>query len=320
MRVVCGEVTNANLEECLAVEPRHIGHELVGKPAAMRAWRDIVKLPFTIAVAIVRPGPGGQIVGFGLGCFVSKQFIDAELANPRPGTNARFMERFVANPSVVLNRAEIARANAGAGVDFLQLYGTLSDTLSPEEQLEAVALLFSKCSEHLNGYRVRTFLSEIISTSERQFTNGSGTRLIEFRDVNRFLACATRESVAQVPSSVGLGIFVYKEPELRLRVTDQELLLAALTGATDQEIGCVLGLTQDAVKARWRSALARIAEARPDLIDRDDRLEGRGPQKRHRVLAYIRDHFEELRPFEWRARKLPRKLTRDPPIGRRPFQ
>jgi hypothetical protein len=241
-------------------------------------------------------------VGLGAACFVSAQFIDAELTDPRPGIIARFMEGFVAGRPMVLNRAEVARGNAGEGVDILQIYGTLRPGLSQQEEFEAVALLWSKFSEYCNGHRIRRAMSEITSESERRFTRGSGLKLIELEEANRFLACATPGSVADVPSSAGLGIFIYKEPVLRLRETDQELLLAAIEGGTDEEIGIRLGLNQNAVKARWRSAPARIAEARPDLVECEDRGEGRGPQKRHHILAYVREHFEELRPYDWRVR------------------
>jgi hypothetical protein len=178
----------------------------------------------------------------------------------------------------------------------------LDDSLSEEEQFEAVPLLWSKYSEYLKGHRVRTVTSEIMSTSETRFSRGSGIELIELAEVGHFLACATRRSVADFPSSVGFQVFNYAEPVLRLRETDQELLLAALKGGTDEDLGSTLRLTQDAVKARWRAVFARIAEAKPDLVEDDGRVQGRGRQKRHRVLGYLREHLEELRPYDWRAR------------------
>ena len=37
----------------------------------------------------------------------------------------------------------------------------------------------------------------------------------------------------------------------------------------------------------------------PDLVRDIESREGRGAQKRHRVLDYMRTHPEELRPFDW---------------------
>jgi len=64
-----------------------------------------------------------------------------------------------------------------------------------------------------------------------------------------------------------------------------------------------LGVTLSAVKARWRSVIAVIEETMPELVRDAENREGRGMQKRHRVLAYVRTHPEELRPFDWSKKK-----------------
>jgi hypothetical protein len=91
-----------------------------------------------------------------------------------------------------------------------------------------------------------------------------------------------------------------REPILGLRNSDQELLEAALRGTTDIELSVELGLKLPALKKRWASVFNRVAAAKPDLLPGiDDNLDRqtRGRQKKHRLLAYIREHPEELRPF-----------------------
>jgi hypothetical protein len=56
------------------------------------------------------------------------------------------------------------------------------------------------------------------------------------------------------------------------------LLAAALDGKTDAELSA------------FKPEILCLAEV-------DDTR--RGPQKRHRIVAYIRSHPEELRPFAW---------------------
>ena len=93
-----------------------------------------------------------------------------------------------------------------------------------------------------------------------------------------------------------------------LRDADQELLLAALDGLTDNELSQVLGLKLPALKKRWASLFERVRRVRPDLVPHpeSDAVETRGPQKRHRLLAYLRDHPEELRPqLAHTARRVP---------------
>ena len=91
---------------------------------------------------------------------------------------------------------------------------------------------------------------------------------------------------------------------LGLRSTDQELLLAALKGFTDPELASELGLTEEAVKRRWAALFSRVEESMPELFSSlrarsctQSSSQQRGPQKRHRILAYVRDHPEELRPY-----------------------
>jgi hypothetical protein len=85
---------------------------------------------------------------------------------------------------------------------------------------------------------------------------------------------------------------------------DQELLLAALEGLTDEELCAKLSLSLTAIKKRWISIFERTIHTHPDLfpaVDRQNNGQKRSRQKRHHVLAYMRAHPEELRPIEFRA-------------------
>jgi hypothetical protein len=101
---------------------------------------------------------------------------------------------------------------------------------------------------------------------------------------------------------VAASIYRYKAPVLRLPAAEQELLLAAIPGKTDAELSAELGLSVEATKKRWRSVFDRVMQYQPEIVSpATAETEGRGPQKRHRVIAYVRNHPEELRPYAWRA-------------------
>ena len=102
--------------------------------------------------------------------------------------------------------------------------------------------------------------------------------------------------------SLAASLFQFREPVLGLSDTDKHLLAEALDGGTDGELAARINLSPSSIKKRWRSVFERIADVRPDLLpDADDKGwdEARGPQKRHHILAYVRSHPEELRPFRW---------------------
>jgi hypothetical protein len=100
-------------------------------------------------------------------------------------------------------------------------------------------------------------------------------------------------------SWVGL-FFVYTPPRLGLSPSEQRLLHSAFSGGTDEELSDMLGISLFAVKKSWRAIYERVAEPLPELVPDRSEIDGqtpsRGKQKKQRLLAYLREHPEELRP------------------------
>jgi DNA-binding CsgD family transcriptional regulator len=96
------------------------------------------------------------------------------------------------------------------------------------------------------------------------------------------------------------SLFLYQAPEIGFRPSEQRLLLSALRGGTDEELADGLGISLSAVKKTWRSIYDRVSKRMAGLIpsnssDRDSGIE-RGKEKKQRLLTYLREHPEELRP------------------------
>jgi hypothetical protein len=297
-------ILGADLLSCLALQAANQGDKLVGFDAALHVWRGLLRDPFFIAVAFESDPPigGRSLIGFGASAFVSAKFMAEELADPRPDINSRIIASVQSGQSVVLTRDEIARANAGQGVDSVILYGSWrEDILSPSESAQVQMLLPSIYTKLHAGYRIGRIAWETACEHEERFARSSGVyRTIgEFPELGRALHFMSSVTAVEVPGSLGNVMCSYTEPVLRLHETDQQLLVAAQNGATDWELAASLGLKLAAVKARWRSTFARIAEVMPDLVSDQDTGNNRGLQKRHGVLSYIREHPEELRPYKW---------------------
>jgi hypothetical protein len=96
------------------------------------------------------------------------------------------------------------------------------------------------------------------------------------------------------------SVFDYHSPILRFSPSEQRLLTCALTGVTDEQLAGALGISVSGVKKMWISIHRRVEESMPDLIPESHSLEvptnSRGKEKCRRLLAYLRDHPEELRP------------------------
>jgi DNA-binding CsgD family transcriptional regulator len=100
-------------------------------------------------------------------------------------------------------------------------------------------------------------------------------------------------------------LFVWSPPKAGFSPSEQRLMLAALDGRTDEELATELAVSPSTVKNTWRSIFARAGRRLPDILPNgtpfteidlgaDTR---RGKEKRARLLAYVRDHPEEVRPF-----------------------
>jgi hypothetical protein len=302
-------ISESDLSECLDIQPACLGDQISGRGPALRVWKGFLHDPSFLANVIEseRPIAGHRIVACGMGVFVTRAFADHEVKNPRSGLNSRIVAAVASGNSPLLSRAQIAAGNAGSGIDFVNLYGTWREGIMNNDQLSEVhALLGTSFVEHFAGYRFNRVLKEAVGQSNIALALATGTYRIvaEFKKSASALAVATRESVLTAPYSVAAALYRYQAPELHLRPAEQNLLAAALVGKTDAELSDELGLSIEAIKKRWMSIFDRIDEFKPEILSRSDvDSDGRGPQKRHRVVAYIRNHPEELRPFSWDDRK-----------------
>jgi hypothetical protein len=302
-------ISEADLSECLEIQPACMGDQMVGRSIALRVWKSFLQEPSFLANVIEseRPIAGRRIVACGMGVFVTKAFADREIKAPQPGLNSRIIAAVAAGESILLSRAQIAAGNAGEGIDFVNMYGMWREGIMNADQLAEVhALLGTSFVEHFAGYRFNRVFKEAVGQSSIALARATGTYRIvaEFKKSESALAVATRESVLTAPYSVAAALYRYQAPELHLRPAEQSLLAAALVGKTDAELSEDLGLSIEAIKKRWMSFFDRIDEFKPEILSRTGAdSDGRGPQKRHRVVAYIRSHPEELRPFSWDTKK-----------------
>jgi hypothetical protein len=117
-------------------------------------------------------------------------------------------------------------------------------------------------------------------------------------DSSRAFLHVDREEARLHAASIPAVLFQRRVPALHFGAASQELLRHALRGHTDDELGQLLGITTAAVKKRWMRIFEDVERCVPSFgnasLPGDT---GRGPQRRHHLLAYIRDHPEELRPF-----------------------
>ena len=297
----------SDLPFCLDMQPPCLGDQLVGRNAALQVWKSLVQRPAFLATVIESEHPiaGNRITACGMGVFVRREFADCEISEPQAGLNSRVilnLARSAPDASPILDREEIGQGNARGGLDFVNLYGTWRDgVLNATELSEVKALLGTGFAEQFTGYRFNRVLKEAIGEERIALARATGTyRLIaEYPKTESALFVVTPDSALSAPYSVAASIYRYHAPVLRLRPAEQQLLTAALSGQTDAELSEELGLSIEATKKRWLSIFGRVGQYRPEILSPSEEGDRRGPQKRHRIVAYVRKHPEELRPYAW---------------------
>jgi hypothetical protein len=323
--MILRDLGEKDLMQSLNLDPSRIGAELVGREAAINAWKKLIRSRSFNAVVVEHVSSSGchEIIGCGSTAFVSQAFADSEISTPSPGLNARIIASIHQGRSVVLNDSELRSANTHGGLDLVILYSSLSQTLVPDTVSDIHSLMGYRFLELHSGYRINRLMTEIIDEEHRKYYLATNVWRVtsnfeEFYSQhpeslwgpNRALALVTHEEAFSVPGNIAAMVFHYTEPVLQLREAGQRLLLAAVSGCTDEELATKLNLSVAAVKKRWASLFDRVSEMRPDLFPDDhDDSQKRGQQKRHRILAYVRAHPEELRPFETQPHP-PRDQTR----------
>ncbi len=94
--------------------------------------------------------------------------------------------------------------------------------------------------------------------------------------------------------------FIHRPPRFGFTGRQQQLLCLSLRlqDSADNHLAEALGVSVSAVKNWWQLIYERVAEVDADLLPLADVDRARGPEKRRRLMQYVRDHPEELRPYK----------------------
>lgn len=260
------------------------------------------------------PGGGWQPVALGVSCFTERAFLDVYLEQPYPSIASHLLHRLVTRrgPGIMSVR-DVARANAGDGVDLVVL-AYMQPFHGFDGDLKG-AVVASRAVEHFihahRGYNIRRLLRE----DERALEAG----LTEFgmHCIARFDAgapCALTGPLA-APTSVTYYapdltrphlqastvslLFHALPPQIGFTLAETRLLSLAVDGLSDDEIASVLEISVHTIKQNWRSIFARAEAVVPQAVGPQTRAAaaaGRGAEKRRHLLVFLANHPEEMRP------------------------
>ena len=251
-----------------------------------------------------------RVIGVGGGAFVSQDLVLDARERPRPGLVERVLLAGMTSDPQVLSHRQIERANPAEGVSLAVLFHHWVDGLSEEIELEVRRHLMVGFLRDVKGYNLMEVIVEG-RQCELKWALAGGFRVrsdyeswyAEHRDPQprRVLFGMARHEAADSVGSVVSLVFDYTPPKLGFTTSQRRLLSQAIQYKTDAEIASALSVSVSAVKKTWAAIFDKVTDVIPQNGDdvRDVTTPGpatRGAQKRHRLLTYLHDHPEEIKP------------------------
>jgi hypothetical protein len=278
---------------------------------------------------------------FGFSLIVRDDFVREIKKPPLFWVGPELTRRVMAGDSPHLTDKEIREGNSQDGLNLLIWEGCARPGY--ESRPEVGRFMMAAFIEVHQGYRWKEIISSHAESPDRLRHILKTGGFLWDPIAGRYLAGVdkTVDEIVSTPHIVGItrelereregnwggswagSLFDYHVPILGFSSSEQRLLSCALSGATDQQLAEILASSFPTVKKMWVSIYDRVEGQLPALILDPLRAESsgdsRGKEKRRRLLAYLREHPEELRPY---SRKLLSDAARLKPRsgqGRAPF-
>jgi hypothetical protein len=294
----------------------------------------LVGSPTTTCAAVFeanRPVHGSPLVAFGCATFVTESFAADTVTYPTPGLNSRILQAMLDGKSPILTPEALRHDNTIPGLNLITLAGYIRPACEDDlELMREISMTISKAFyQQYIGFRLRRFLFEVTTQALRQRPHKLS--IYPFHSYPQPTPASAplgavmldRNTALQREDSPFAWLFRYREPILRFTPGEQEILQVALPGHPNPGQADVLGLGREAVRGRWRTVLDRAAPLLQEImraskaataaskvpvnngtpsqkgVQRVSALPPRGKQRRQYVINYVREHPEELRPFDW---------------------
>jgi hypothetical protein len=264
-----------------------------------------------------------SLVGLGLSLFVTDEFVRHVKSSSPFWIGPELIGRIKRNESPILDLAEIRRGNSRVGLNLV----VWEVFVRPVSQAEFLTIITELSTAFFNihaGFKIKEVMGQqpfgpvlrgaiqvggwLMQNGRGEYVSAPDPDVIE-KAGEPFVLGLTRKLAEKVPGFWLSTLFDYRTPNIFFTASEQRLLCSALEDRTDDEIANQLGISCSAVKKCWQSIYNRTGVRLPHLLPDDcANANGRGTEKKRRLLAYVRSHPEELRPLlpSSRTRAVPR--------------
>ncbi|HYK24765.1 MAG TPA: hypothetical protein VEV18_00785 [Steroidobacteraceae bacterium] len=263
-------------------------------------------------------GPGATLCAVGVSLIVDDDVVQWLKTPPLGWIGPELARCVVLGVLPLLTGKRLRELNSRGGLNLVVWEGCIRPEF--EERGEAHrALITSFIAQHRGFLWKEIIGSQAANGARLEWTIRSGALLwnptaAQYTD----LSGLDPEEIARKPHIIGLtrsieatrggswvgswigSLFDYCAPRLGFGGAEQRLLLAALRGeSTDEELSDALGVTLATVKKTWLSIYDRTTNGAAPILrcySGEGPFGARGREKRRRLLAYLREHPQELRP------------------------
>jgi len=285
---------------------------------ALRAmWTEIILSSCGISGVATRADAPSAVVHFFLCIFVSDRRAEQYHQCRQPLIARRLLAEWIAGERPFLHTEEIARANAGSGLNIVAaFYGGRRD--DPRSSIAN----YEGARRAMRGWNLRTFTTEIFTDPQhdnRGWGRSLGYRVLDYppdelraagipEDRAPLLWVATRRDAESNPGYAAALLFTtYAPPRFAFTPRQQRVLSLALDGATDSAIARAVGASESGIKKHFRTFYEKVHAVGafdPSVVGSEPAQLTRGVELRRHLLAYLREHPEELRPYSFTARSV----------------
>jgi len=266
----------------------------------------------------------------GIFVFVTDEFMQEAKEPPFFWFGPELGRRISSGASPLLSDKEVRRRNSTSGLNLVPWPTGIGapDRHRPELTQEFLGVFIRETS----SFRIKEAIFQTPVAQDLHASLLSGAILVGRQSAGNDLSQQELQEIVSKPhlmylnrelalarvGSWAASLFSYSDPQIGFSRAEQRLLEAALCGLTDEELITELQISLSAVKKTWRSIYFRVEEAGLPILPAlpGTREEGdRGKGKRHRLLNYVREHPEELRPVSMKLLRQSRVASSDGKLG-----
>ncbi len=184
--------------------------------------------------------------------------------------------------------------------------------LSNPDTLNLLAVAMHTFRNVHAGYRLDSLYQEG-QGSECEYLSSMGFPLVGKQvepggELPRLYGLDRSQAARLLPGSPVRDAFQFTPPILGFSGAERRVLRLAVAETPDERIAQELGITGHTVKKIWRGVYDRVSCQLPHLfsdtveVTEPEERGTRGPEKKRWLLQYLRQHPEELRPYELSTR------------------